>query len=85
MDGASCAARKVAGGALLTLLWLLGGFNVAFFVVLLPITIASALGNYLFFAQHIFNACTPSRPKPGRSTVEQQRMESYRGDSKLVS
>ncbi|NNE35549.1 MAG: fatty acid desaturase, partial [Rhodothermales bacterium] len=35
-------------------LWILGGFYTAFFVVLLPMTIASALGSYLFFAQHSF-------------------------------
>ena len=35
-------------------LWLVGGFGTAFFVVILPMTIASALGSYLFFAQHSF-------------------------------
>ena len=35
-------------------LWLVGGFDMAFFVVILPMTIASALGSYLFFAQHSF-------------------------------
>ncbi|MDO6705113.1 fatty acid desaturase [Photobacterium sp. 1_MG-2023] len=39
---------------LITLLWLSGGFNLAFFVILLPMTIASTLGCYLFFAQHSF-------------------------------
>ena len=39
---------------LVALLWVLGGFDVAFFVVLLPMTIASMLGSYLFFAQHSF-------------------------------
>jgi acyl-lipid omega-6 desaturase (Delta-12 desaturase) len=39
---------------LITLLWVYGGFDVAFFSVLLPSTIASALGSYLFFAQHSF-------------------------------
>jgi omega-6 fatty acid desaturase (delta-12 desaturase) len=39
---------------LVMLLWLYGGFDVAFFAVLLPMTIASALGSYLFFAQHSF-------------------------------
>jgi acyl-lipid omega-6 desaturase (Delta-12 desaturase) len=39
---------------LITVLWMVGGFDVAFFVVLLPMTIASALGSYLFFAQHSF-------------------------------
>lgn len=40
--------------ALIAALWLLGGFDVAFFVVLLPMTIASMIGSYLFFAQHSF-------------------------------
>ena len=44
----------LAHGGLITLLWLLGGFDVVFFVILLPMTIASALGSYLFFAQHSF-------------------------------
>ena len=39
---------------LIAVLWIVGGFDVAFFVVLLPMTIASALGSYLFFAQHSF-------------------------------
>lgn len=41
-------------GALIAGLWMFGGFDTAFFVVLLPMTIASALGSYLFFAQHSF-------------------------------
>lgn len=39
---------------LIALLWVLGGFNLVFFVILLPMTIASAIGCYLFFAQHSF-------------------------------
>ncbi len=39
---------------LIGLLWLLGGFNVVFFVILLPMALASAMGCYLFFAQHSF-------------------------------
>ncbi len=35
-------------------LWAFGGFWTAFFVMLLPITIASMLGSYLFFAQHSY-------------------------------
>lgn len=38
---------------LIALLWQFGGFETAFFVVLLPMTISSALGGYLFFAQHV--------------------------------
>ena len=41
-------------GGLITLLWLTGGFWVVFFVIFLPMTIASAFGGYLFFAQHSF-------------------------------
>jgi omega-6 fatty acid desaturase (delta-12 desaturase) len=44
----------LAHGALISLLWVFGGFDAAFFAMLLPITIASALGSYLFFAQHSF-------------------------------
>jgi omega-6 fatty acid desaturase (delta-12 desaturase) len=40
--------------ALIAILWVFGGFDTAFFVVLLPMAIASALGSYLFFAQHSF-------------------------------
>ena len=35
-------------------LWVTGGPDAAFFVILLPMTIASAFGSYLFFAQHNF-------------------------------
>ena len=44
----------VGHAAMITLLWIFGGFNAAFFVLLLPMTIASAMGSYLFFAQHSF-------------------------------
>ena len=40
--------------ALIAVLWIFGGFDTALFVVLLPMIIASALGSYLFFAQHSF-------------------------------
>ena len=40
--------------AIIAVLWYFGGFNAAFFVLLLPMTIASAFGSYLFFAQHSF-------------------------------
>jgi acyl-lipid omega-6 desaturase (Delta-12 desaturase) len=41
-------------GGLIAVLWAYSGFQTAFFVVLLPMTIASILGSYLFFAQHSF-------------------------------
>ncbi|MCO4812363.1 MAG: fatty acid desaturase [Gammaproteobacteria bacterium] len=45
----------IAGHMLLIgVLWIFGGFDIVFFVVLLPMTVASALGSYLFFAQHSF-------------------------------
>lgn len=44
----------LAHGGLLATLWTLSGFDTAFFVVLLPMTISSILGAYLFFAQHSF-------------------------------
>ena len=44
----------VGHATLIAALWVFGGFETAFFVVLLPMTIASALGSYLFFAQHSF-------------------------------
>ena len=40
--------------SLIAALWFFGGFDVVFFVVLLPMTIASMIGSYLFFAQHSF-------------------------------
>ncbi|MDT8405126.1 fatty acid desaturase family protein [Sulfuriflexus sp.] len=48
------ALAILAHGGLITSLWLFGGFDVALFSVLLPMAIASALGSYLFFAQHSF-------------------------------
>jgi len=44
----------IGHGALIAFLWVLGGIDAAFFVVLLPMTIASMIGSYLFFAQHSF-------------------------------
>ncbi len=48
------ALALLAHGGLIAALWLLGGFDVAFFAVLLPMFLASMLGSYLFFAQHSF-------------------------------
>ena len=48
------AVSLLAHIGLISVLWVFGGFETAFFVVLLPMTIASALGGYLFFAQHSF-------------------------------
>lgn len=48
------AVALVTHVGIVTLLWMAGGPSLAFFVILLPMTIASALGCYLFFAQHSF-------------------------------
>ena len=48
------ALALVAHGTVIAALWLLGGFDAAFFGLLLPMTIAAALGGYLFYAQHSF-------------------------------
>jgi omega-6 fatty acid desaturase (delta-12 desaturase) len=64
----------LAHGALITLLWVFGGFDVVFFVVLLPMFIASALGSYLFFAQHSFEGMHIM--SPGDWTLNEAAMES---------
>jgi len=48
------ALALLAHGGLIATLWIFGGFDTAWFVVLLPMTISSILGGYLFFAQHSF-------------------------------
>jgi len=48
------AVALIAHFGLLALLWSFGGFDVAFYALMLPMSIASALGGYLFFAQHSF-------------------------------
>jgi omega-6 fatty acid desaturase (delta-12 desaturase) len=48
------ALALVAHGTAISALWLLGGFEAAFFALLLPMTMAGALGGYLFYAQHSF-------------------------------
>lgn len=44
----------LAHGAAIAGLWLLGGFDVVFLALLLPMAMAAALGGYLFYAQHSF-------------------------------
>jgi acyl-lipid omega-6 desaturase (Delta-12 desaturase) len=48
------ALSILAHGGLIALLWIAGGFDTAFYVVLLPMFLAGAFGSYLFFAQHSF-------------------------------
>jgi omega-6 fatty acid desaturase (delta-12 desaturase) len=48
------ALSLLAHGSAIAGLWLLGGVDTLFFALLLPMTIAAALGGYLFYAQHSF-------------------------------
>lgn len=48
---------------LIAVMWLLGGFSLVFFVILLPMTLASAMGSYLFFAQHSFRRMQIASPE----------------------
>src|SRR5665213_2006970 len=48
------ALALLTHGCLIAALWVCGGFTTAFFVIILPMTIAGMLGSYLFFAQHSF-------------------------------
>ncbi|MFM8331680.1 MAG: fatty acid desaturase family protein [Candidatus Methylumidiphilus sp.] len=48
------ALSLLAHFGLVALLWVFGGFDVAFFALMLPMAVASAIGGYLFFAQHSF-------------------------------
>jgi omega-6 fatty acid desaturase (delta-12 desaturase) len=49
----SAVALLLHGGLAFSLWWFLG-FDAAFFALFLPMTIAGALGGYLFYAQHSF-------------------------------
>jgi omega-6 fatty acid desaturase (delta-12 desaturase) len=48
------AVSLLAHGAAVATLWIFAGFDAAFFGLLLPMTMAAALGGYLFYAQHSF-------------------------------
>ena len=48
------ALSLLVHGSALAGIWWFAGFHSAFYAVLLPMTIASALGGYLFYAQHSF-------------------------------
>ena len=49
--------------ALIALLYYFGGFDTAFFVILLPMSLNCAFGSYLFFAQHSFKRMTIISPQ----------------------
>ncbi len=56
-------AALVSHFGLIAVLWMLGGFSLVFFVILLPMTLASAMGSYLFFAQHSFRRMQIASPE----------------------
>jgi len=49
--------------ALIYTLYYFGGFDTAFFVILLPMSLNCAFGSYLFFAQHSFKRMTIITPQ----------------------
>jgi acyl-lipid omega-6 desaturase (Delta-12 desaturase) len=57
------ALSLLAHGGLIATLWIFGGFDMAFFAVLLPMTLSSIIGSYLFFAQHSFRDMKLLSPK----------------------
>lgn len=61
-------------GGIVAGLWAVGGFTLAFFVVLLPFAIAAALGAYLFYAQH--NAQSLKMFSPEAWTFQRAALES---------
>jgi omega-6 fatty acid desaturase (delta-12 desaturase) len=50
------AISLLVHGGIAAGLWWLGGFDAAFFGLLLPMAISSVLGGFLFFAQHSFES-----------------------------
>lgn len=65
-----CLVAIVVHGSAIAALWLLGGFSAPLFGFMLPIAIASAMGAYLFFAQHNF---------PGMRILPADQWSHYRG------
>lgn len=63
------ALALLAHGTLVTALWISSGFGAAFFGLLLPMTLAGALGGYLFYAQHSF---------PGMRLLPDEEWTAYR-------
>src|SRR6185295_1316791 len=66
------ALSLAAHAAVVAALWFFAGFDAAFFAVLLPMSVASALGGYLFYAQHSFpgmRILPPSRWSHARAAL----------------
>jgi omega-6 fatty acid desaturase (delta-12 desaturase) len=78
------ALAILAHGGLITVLWLRSGFETAFFVVLLPMTVAGALGSYLFFAQHSFKRMIILSPEAWTVYKAALKSSSYMRLNKLM-
>jgi len=78
------AVVLLAHAALISLLWVFGGFEVVLFVVLLPMLVASALGSYLFFAQHSFEQMTIISPESWTFSRAALESSSYMKLNKLM-
>ncbi|GGC76778.1 fatty acid desaturase family protein [Marinobacter halophilus] len=63
MAGFNALVALISHFGLIAVLWILGGFSLVFFVFLLPMALASALGSYLFFAQHSFRRMQIASPE----------------------
>jgi omega-6 fatty acid desaturase (delta-12 desaturase) len=59
----------LAHGTVLAALWTFGGFDAAFFGLILPMILAGALGGYLFYVQHSF---------PGMRILPEEEWTAYR-------
>lgn len=63
------ALALLAHGSVVATLWIFAGFDALFFGLLLPMTLAGALGGYLFYAQHSF---------PGMRILPEEEWTAYR-------
>lgn len=63
------ALSLLAHSSVLVTLWLFAGVDVAFFALVLPMTIAGAMGGYLFYVQHSF---------PGMQILPESEWTPYR-------
>ena len=63
------AMSLLAHGMAVASLWIFAGFDVLFFALLLPMSLAAAMGGYLFYAQHSF---------PGMRILPDKEWTTYR-------
>jgi len=78
------ALALLAHGGMIAALWVLGGFDNAFFVVLLPMTLSAVLGSYLFFAQHNCTSLVVHTPKSWTIYQAAMKSSSYMRLSKIM-